>query len=101
MQLADLISHPCLPDAMAKCAEFGYWVGVAHWGKGVATRALREGCVVAKERGFHRLDGSVFGENAASSKVLEKCGFVMEGRSVGAYIKDGIQSDALYYGKIL
>lgn len=60
-------------------AEFGYWLGRAFWGRGIATEAA---CLVADhalaERNLRRLEAHVFGRNGASARVLEKCGFTLE-----------------------
>jgi RimJ/RimL family protein N-acetyltransferase len=56
--------------------EVGYWLGRAHWGKGIATRAVREYLA----RNDHRpLYARVAKDNAASIRVLEKCGFAPHG----------------------
>lgn len=54
--------------------EVGYWLGREHWGRGIATVALRR---------FLRVDGTrplfagVSRHNIASRRVLEKCGFAL------------------------
>ncbi|NTX38548.1 GNAT family N-acetyltransferase [Myxococcus sp. CA033] len=50
----------------------GYWVGREHWGKGIATRALSEFLALVPARPLHAW---VALHNAASIRVLEKCGF--------------------------
>ncbi len=50
----------------------GYWVGREHWGQGVATRALAEFLALEPLR---PLSAWVAEHNAASIRVLEKCGF--------------------------
>lgn len=59
--------------------EIGYWIGRRHWGKGFATSAV--GLIVqeAQRRGIARLVAEVFPSNAASMRVLEKCGFARQG----------------------
>ena len=54
----------------------GYWIGREHWGKGVATAALRAFLEVLPERPLHAF---VAAGNVASIRVLEKCGFVAVG----------------------
>jgi RimJ/RimL family protein N-acetyltransferase len=49
-----------------------YWIGRRHWGKGIATRALEAFLVVDPSRPLY---GRVASDNAASRRVLEKCGF--------------------------
>ena len=51
----------------------GYWVGREHWGKGVATRAL---AAFLLEETRRPLRARAAHQNAASIRVLEKCGFV-------------------------
>ena len=54
----------------------GYWLGNAYWGRGIATRALKE----LLQRELQRpLFAYVAAHNAASRRVLEKCGFVSLG----------------------
>jgi RimJ/RimL family protein N-acetyltransferase len=52
--------------------EVGYWIGREHWGRGVATRALR---MFLAHDGTRPLYARVAGHNVASIRVLEKCGF--------------------------
>lgn len=53
----------------------GYWLGREYWGKGVATRALSAFLDVVAERPIH---AHVVPHNAASIRVLEKCGFRLQ-----------------------
>ncbi len=52
--------------------EIGYWLGRESWGKGIATEALRSFLHVERSRPLH---AGVAKHNAASIRVLEKCGF--------------------------
>ena len=54
----------------------GYWIGREYWGKGVATAALSEFLKRLPER---PLVARVAKHNAASIRVLEKCGFTIAG----------------------
>jgi RimJ/RimL family protein N-acetyltransferase len=54
----------------------GYWVGKDFWGKGLATRALREFVGEIETRPLHAWVAS---SNVGSIRVLEKCGFVRVG----------------------
>lgn len=56
-------------------ANVGYWVGREHWGKGVATRALR---LLLRDVADRPLYANVATGNGASLRVLQKCGFVIE-----------------------
>jgi RimJ/RimL family protein N-acetyltransferase len=54
----------------------GYWIAREHWGRGIATRALALLLEEVKER---PITAWVADTNAASCRVLEKCGFQVEG----------------------
>ena len=54
----------------------GYWIGREHWGRGIATRALAAFLAELPERPLH---ATVAPGNAASVRVLEKCGFALAG----------------------
>lgn len=56
--------------------EVGYWLGQPFWGQGYASEALAEvQKYVQTILGRRRLHAVAFGENVASIRVLEKCGF--------------------------
>jgi RimJ/RimL family protein N-acetyltransferase len=68
----------------------GYWIGRDHWGQGVATRALSAYLRIVTDRPLHAY---VAKQNAASIRVLEKCGFglcVEETRALGETF-DGVE----------
>jgi RimJ/RimL family protein N-acetyltransferase len=52
--------------------EVTYWIGRAHWGKGIATDALKAFLAVDPSRPLH---ARVAQDNVGSRRVLEKCGF--------------------------
>ncbi len=80
-------------------AEVGYWLGVEYWGRGIATEALRLVCGYAfAELRANRVEARVYGFNSASGRVLEKCGFTLEGRLRRRMVKDGERTDQLVYG---
>ncbi len=56
--------------------EVGYWLGREYWGKGIATRALKQ---FLKEIETRPLYAHVAKQNVASRRVLEKCGFTISG----------------------
>jgi RimJ/RimL family protein N-acetyltransferase len=60
--------------------EVGYWIGREYWGQGIATRALSEFLGVVKERPLYAAAAK---DNAASIRVLEKCGFAITGYGRG------------------
>ena len=53
--------------------EIGYWIGKPYWGKGIATAAVAQFVELLTERPIF---AHVAEHNAASIRVLEKCGFV-------------------------
>jgi len=57
--------------------EVAYWYGRQHWGKGIATAALREFVAGVPERPLYAV---VTVDHAASRRVLEKVGFSVEAR---------------------
>ena len=79
-------------------AEVGYWLGEPFWGKGITTDALRGVTAYAIEtHELTRLFALPFSYNVASCRVLEKAGYVLEGRLRRSAIKDGIIVDQLQY----
>lgn len=89
-------------DERTGTAIFGYWLGRAYWGRGIATDAAR---MLADDaianRGLRRLEASVFAPNAASARVLEKCGFQLEGRLCSYYLdREQKVWDALLYARL-
>lgn len=61
-------------------SEIGYWLGKKYWGKGIATEALLLFLEYAFEKiKLHRVSAHVLEVNKQSARVLEKCGFRLEG----------------------
>ncbi len=54
-----------------------------------------------KEFSLHRIFAKAFSNNPASARVLEKAGFVLEGRLRKNVIKDGQILDSLLYAKTM
>jgi ribosomal-protein-alanine N-acetyltransferase len=82
-------------------AEVGFWIFPQHWNKGITTEVLKE--VVRycqKEKNIRRLEAFVEEGNAASSRVLEKLGFVHEGTMKECEIKDGKFISLLIYALV-
>jgi ribosomal-protein-alanine N-acetyltransferase len=85
-------------DVERVSAEIGYWLGQAVWGRGIATEAL----VAVTAEAFKRFDltrlyAVPFADHAASVRVLEKAGYVREGRMHRSAIKDGTIRDQLLF----
>jgi len=85
-------------DVYRRSAEIGYWLGEAHWGKGIVTEALRAMTDWAFDHfDLCRIYAHVFEWNPASLRVLEKAGYQLEGRLRQAVTKDGQTIDAYLY----
>ena len=78
--------------------EIGYWLGEAHWGRGLATEAVREFTTYAFNiLPLERVFAVAFARNVVSIAVLMKIGFRREGQLVDSAIKDGrLESQAIY-----
>ena len=88
-------------DVHRLTAEVGYWLGEPFWGRGIATAALNQLTAYAFATfPFQRLQATVFGWNPASARVLEKGGYVLEGRMRQSIIKDGRVGDLLLYARV-
>jgi RimJ/RimL family protein N-acetyltransferase len=81
-------------DVERASAEIGYWLGRAYWGRGIVTDAVRAATRYAfATLGMHRVWAVPFEHNAASCRVLEKAGYVLEGRLRRSAIKEGVVVD--------
>ena len=85
-------------DVARRSAEIGYWLGEAHWGRGIMTEAVRE----LTAYGFQHFDlvriyALVFEWNPTSMRVLEKAGYRFESRRRKAVTKEGQTIDDVMY----
>ncbi len=88
-------------DVERVSAEIGYWLGQSFWGRGIVTEALRAVTTLAiDQHGLTRVFAIPFAYNTASVRVLEKAGYVLEGRLARSAIKDGVIVDQLQYAFI-
>lgn len=89
-------------DVEAHTAQVGYWLGPAHWGKGLGTEMVAELVrYMRRETAVEQLTASCFGWNPASRRVLEKTGFRQEGLRRGVVRKWGKLTDLWIYGQLL
>ena len=66
--------------------EVGYHIGGSYTGRGYATEAVKAFLpVVMRQLGISRIAGICLAENAASVKVMERCGFRREFEGTGSY----------------
>jgi [ribosomal protein S5]-alanine N-acetyltransferase len=82
-------------------SEVGYMLLPVYHGKGIATEAIK----LAVEYGFnemkmHSLEGIIAPENIASSRVLEKNGFVKEAHLIENEFYDGKFLDTVIYSLV-
>ncbi|MGE5356039.1 MAG: GNAT family N-acetyltransferase [Deltaproteobacteria bacterium] len=87
-------------DVYQKTAEIGYFIGESFWNKGITTRAVR----LISEFGFNSLNliklwAGVFEYNAASMRVLEKCGYEREAILKKSVFKNGSICDEHRYAR--
>ena len=85
--------------AMRFCADLGYWLAPDFWSRGIMTAAVGLFCrEIFSSTDVNRIEAVVFVPNAASCRVLEKCGFRKEGILRQSVFKNGQFYDAAVYG---
>ena len=88
-------------DVERYSAELGYWLGEAHWGRGIVSEAVAAVTDYAfAELGVHRMFALPYAHNRASARVLEKSGYTLEARKRDASFKDGAFVDQLLYARV-
>jgi RimJ/RimL family protein N-acetyltransferase len=89
--------HP-QTDIHRKNAELGYWLAEPFWGQGIISAAIKQAVDYAFDTyDINRVFARPFGTNAASQRVLQKNGFVLEGHFRGTLYKNGAYVDELVY----
>lgn len=68
-----------------KLPEVGFLIDRAHWGQGYAREALTAFIARRRALGSTELKADVDPRNAASLKLLERCGFVETHRATGTW----------------
>ena len=88
-------------DVHCKTLELGYWIGEPFWGQGLVSEAVGIACDYAfSTLEVERIEACVYEWNPASGRVLEKNGFVQEGRQRKAVFKDGELIDQIVYARV-
>jgi RimJ/RimL family protein N-acetyltransferase len=88
-------------DVARRSVELGYWLGEPYWGRGIVTDAVRAiSEFIFANFDVCRIYAIVFESNPASVRVLEKAGFVCEGRQRRAVTKNGETLDSLMYARV-
>jgi ribosomal-protein-alanine N-acetyltransferase len=82
----------------AQCATLGYWIGAPHAGQGHMTRAVLAATRFAiGHLRLHRIEAACLPQNAASMRLLKRCGFQQEGYA-RAYLRiNGTWQDHLLF----
>ena len=81
-------------------AQIGYWIGRKFWGRGIMSEVVNAFVESAFETSnLHRIYAFAYATNPASARVLEKAGFVFEGRLKKDIYKAGEFLDSLLYAK--
>jgi RimJ/RimL family protein N-acetyltransferase len=80
-------------------AEVGYWLGVAFWGRGIMTAALRAVTLHAfrEHPDLRRVYAVPYVTSTASARILDKAGYRLEGRMRQSVIKNGQVLDQFIY----
>ena len=82
-------------------AELGYWLAEPFWGKGIMTSAVIAFTEYGmQEYGLNRVHAGPYCSNVASIRVLEKAGFVFEGRMRASVLKNNEILDQCIYARI-
>lgn len=85
-------------DIFCKNAELGYWLAEPFWGKGIVTKAVKDIVTYGfKTFDINRIYARPFGGNIGSQRVLEKAGFILEGRFEKTLYKNSAYHDELVY----
>lgn len=86
---------------MRKTMTFGYWIGEAFWGRGIATGVVAAYVPYAfASFNVERIEAHVFAPNLASARVLEKCGFSMEGRLARRIVVEEQMVDEFMFARL-
>ncbi len=85
-------------DLARGLAEIGYRIGQRHTGNGLASQAVRYlRAVGAGQWGLQRLEARVTIDNAASARVLEKCGFTRGARVPAMALVQQVMTDGYLF----
>lgn len=83
-------------------AEITYDLHPGYWGRGIATAACTATADWAfSNLGWVRIQATVMQANAASIRVLQKCGFTPEDKLRNFRIAHGVPHDLLLYSRII
>ncbi len=87
------------PNSNKKIFEVGYVIAKPYWGKGIATKALKEILKYAFSKlKLKKVWAGIISNNPASGRVLEKAGFKLEGKQEKQVFQNNRYYDELLYG---
>jgi ribosomal-protein-alanine N-acetyltransferase len=87
-------------DVNYRTWEIGYWLTPSAWGSGYMTEVVQpftRWCFATFPK-LHRIEATAYARNEKSGRVLERCGFVLEGRLRENVSKKGEILDTVLYG---
>ena len=88
-------------DIARLSAEMGYWLAEPYWGRGIMTETVAKFTEYASEHfPLIRIYAEPYADNSASRRVLEKAGYVLEGRLRSSVIKNGRILDQCLYARV-
>lgn len=91
--MGDIDTH-----GQAGSAEIGYMLLPQYWGRGYATQIAHKLLAAGfTDMGLSRMFACCNAHNAASERVMQKCGMRLESVGVGARYKNGTWQDELCY----
>jgi ribosomal-protein-alanine N-acetyltransferase len=87
-------------DVHRQTATVGDWLGEQFWGRGIMTEAVTAVTNFCFDNfPLCRISAEVFANKPAPARVLEKAGFIFEGRLKNYVLKDGELLDSLLYAR--
>ncbi|AOK44048.1 GNAT family N-acetyltransferase [Burkholderia vietnamiensis] len=83
-----------------RSAEIAYDLAPSYWGRGIASALCASVTAWAFADGFMRVQGVVLAGNAASLRVLQKCGYRYEGLLRAYRMVRGVPGDFAMYARL-
>lgn len=97
----DLVGFARIGLAGVKAAKLGYAIRADRWGLGYATDAARTLTTFAFDQlGLHRVSAAIGPDNPASIAVVQRLGFIYEGRLRDHVFTNGAWRDSLLYSAL-